>query len=119
MRYWARRQPARPHAGRPAATTSAYSGESRVAAQTPAASARCAPSAPTRGASAALAVMSSIPISPLIHTSDGILYHRRPAGRDVIGHPFNSALEVCSWCLPPDLRRLRLRTETEGRLTTA
>ena len=88
VRSWTPGSPAHLHAGRPAATRSACSAESRVAAQTPATSTRCAATVPTRGVSAALVAMSSIPISPLIRPSNGILCHRRPAGRDVIGHPF-------------------------------
>jgi hypothetical protein len=59
----------------------------RVSPQTRAASTRYAASAPTPGASAVPALMSSTPFSPWIRTSESILRYRRITGGDVLGHP--------------------------------
>jgi len=79
--------PALRHAETLAATTSACSLESHAAAHTPAASAHYAASAPTPGASAVPALMSSIPFSPWIRTSESILRYRPLAGGDGVSHP--------------------------------
>src|SRR5208282_984809 len=56
--------------------------KSRAAAQTLAVSTRYTASVATYGASGTPAQSSSIPISPLIDTSDGTLCHQRPGGRE-------------------------------------
>src|SRR6266702_8751420 len=84
--------PPRQHPGRPAATSSTCSVGFRVSRQTRAASIRYAASAPTPGASAAPALMSSTPSSPWIPTSEPILRYRRIAGGDVLGHPVTKFL---------------------------